>query len=170
MTFITFFLNPLLAGEKYIFNSGTNNKYSLTVPAGWKIDDSGKTGAAILLIGPNDNSFNSQIIVIISNAKNMTLEQCLKELYETFKHPPSMYKEIKVISEIKVDIGGIKGYQLVVDYIMNKQGKNLSSRTLQTIILKNNCAFIITGVALKSNFSKYEKTFKIVTKSFKFEK
>ncbi len=157
------------AGEKYIYDKGGKIKFSLIVPDGWEINSKNENGVILSLTGPTEKSFTVKINIMIDKINNMTLDEYIKTVHTTFKNPPPMYKEINILSEHTVTVNRIKRYEAVIDYILNMEGKNLGSRTMETIIIKDGMAFIIIGSAMENNFSKYEGIFKGVSDSFKFE-
>jgi hypothetical protein len=162
--------NFVSASERYLCDSNSGNKFSIIIPDGWKANGSKQNSLLLTLVGPTDKSFTIKINIMIDKTENMTLDDYIDKMHKTFTKPPPMYKEVKVISEKIITINGNKGYKAIIDYILNMQGKNFCSRTMETIIIKDSHAYIIIGSAMESNFSKYENIFEEVSGSFKFEK
>ncbi|MEQ8170367.1 MAG: hypothetical protein ABRQ38_15890 [Candidatus Eremiobacterota bacterium] len=157
------------AGERYIYDKGGKIKFSLITPDGWEVNSKKENGVILSLTGPTEKSFTVKINIMVDKIKNITLDEYIKTIHSTFKNPPPIYKEIKILSEHTITVNRIQRYEAVIDYILNMNGKNLGSRTMETIIIKDGVAFIIIGSAMESNFSKYEGIFKGVSDSFKFE-
>lgn len=164
-----FFSSLTFAGERYVYEKGGKIKFSLITPDGWEINSKKENGVILSLTGPTEKSFTVKINIMVDKINNMTMDAYIKKMHETFKNPPPIYKEIKILSEQTVIVKGTEKYEAIIDYILNLEGKNLGSRTMETIIIKDGMAFIIIGSAMENNFSKYEGIFKGVSDSFKFE-
>ncbi|MEQ8191082.1 MAG: hypothetical protein ABRQ39_24170 [Candidatus Eremiobacterota bacterium] len=157
------------AGERYVYDKGGKIKFSLITPDGWEINNKKENGVILSLNGPTEKSFTVKINIMVDKINNMTMDEYIKTMHATFKNPPPVYKEIKILSERTVTVNRIQRYEGIIDYILNMNGTNLGSRTMETIIIKDGLAFIIIGSAMENNFSKYEGIFKGVSDSFRFE-
>ena len=163
------FSSLTFAEERYIYDKGGKIKFSLIRPDGWEINSKKENGVILTLTGPTEKSFTVKINIMVDKINNMTMDEYIKKMHETFKNPPPIYKEVRILSEQIISVNRTEKYEAVIDYILNLDGKNLGSRTMETIIIKDGLAIIIIGSAMENNFSKYEGIFKGVSDSFKFE-
>jgi mannose-1-phosphate guanylyltransferase len=88
---------------------------------------------------------------------------------QAFSTRPDVVKDMTIVSEDNLVIDDHQAYQAVIDYTFNIDGKTLSTRTMQTLIIDRGYGYIFTGSATKDTFGKYKQIFKDFTDSIKFK-
>jgi len=156
----------VLDKERYVFEKGKDISFSFIVPAEWTVDESGEAGAPLFLYGPKDGNFTININATIQQVGSMPFKDYVVQAFST---RPDVVKDMTIVSEDNLVIDDHQAYQAVIDYTFNIDGKTLSTRTMQTLIIDRGYGYIFTGSATKDTFGKYKQIFKDFTDSIKFK-
>jgi len=156
----------VLDKERYVFEKGKDISFSFIVPAEWTVDESGEAGAPLFLYGPKDGNFTININATIQQVGSMPFKDYVVQAFST---RPDVVKDMTIVSEDNLVIDDHQAYQAVIDYTFNIDGKTLSTRTMQTLMIDRGYGYIFTGSATKDTFGKYKQIFKDFTDSIKFK-
>ncbi len=159
--------NPVvLDKERYVFEKGKDLYFSFIVPSEWTVDESGEAGAPLFLYGPEDGNFTININATIQQVGDMPFKDYV---IQAFSSKPDVVKDMTIVSENNLVIDDHQAYQAVIDYTFNIEGKTISTRTMQTLVIDRGYGYIFTGSATKDTFGKYKQIFKDFTASLKFK-
>lgn len=145
--------------------SYTNTKgFKINSPKGWKIDESGTMGTLAILYNPivdkeGDAPFAANINVSSESATGMDLNTYVNGSKDAMANVLTNYK---ITQEKNVTIGGVQAKILEATFV---QG-SFHLRNLQLVIIKNNQAYVVTGSALESTWSRYKDVFEASLMTF----
>ena len=142
------------------------NDYTISYNSNLKLDESGKSGTAFLLLTEKkdiNDDFIENINLIIQNLDTLNLD--LNKLIKISESQINEYDKAKLIESVRIKNGANEFHKFVFEG--NFTGREL--KFLQYHFVKNNKAYILTFSAEPNEFESYKKEMETVMKSFKLK-
>ncbi len=158
MLTLTFNLQPVKA---YV---NRKHGFSIKPPNGWTVDENDAFGTAVIFYGPVMPETGDNVSINIAvETTNLSLEEYVSS---TKSQLASRFTDYELVSEGSRNIGYIylKAYELVGVYTQDAD----DFKNKQVIIVENGKAFVITFMALPTNYDTYLPTFEGGLQTFEF--
>lgn len=141
-----------------------NAGFEIRVPFGWSIDDSGKSGAVVVLLDPRVTLATSSALVTFVSVTTGSDEQTLDQVVQSSKDNLKRLFESYVFDEDKeIVISGIQCYLLGGTYTTH----NTIMRNRNLILFHNQRGYAISATSPASVWSKREPILNATLFSFK---
>lgn len=138
--------------------------YSLTPPAGWRVDKSGMMGTDVLVIASPVGGFAPNLNVVITPAPpGQTLDDARKQIATMY---PRAFAGYKSLAQSFGTQGGVRTLRLMGTY--TRQGRLLRMR--QIIALKNGSAYTFTCTEPEAVHAKLDPAFDKMLQSIRWKK
>lgn len=151
------------AGDFVVYNCKSKG-YSISFPKTWELKEKYRE-TDVIALSPQENSadrFRENVNVITSDLGQVySLDTYYKANIENAEKGLNKFKQVQ-LTDIKIN--GIPTKRLVYTHEM----QDISIKVIAFVLVKGKMGCVITCTALPDSYSKYEKTFDEVAKSFKF--
>src|SRR3989442_7795942 len=137
----------------------SNNRFSINPPSGWVVDSSGAFGTSVIFYGPTEANFRVNMNIIVEST-SLTLSAYVSAAKTQLSQGLTNYY---LVSEGPKTIGGVDAYEVVNTFT---QGA-FNIKDQQTISVHNQKGYVITSIALPSNYDTYLPAFDESVQTFK---
>jgi hypothetical protein len=138
--------------------------FSLTVPAGWDIEE-GKMNTDLIAVSPEESledNFRENFNILVENLPG---EMSRDEYYK--KGLPAFREIAQEFAEHDSGLEKLDGYEFRWDIVSHKMGP-LRIKVLQYLTVKDKKGYLITFSAADDKFNVYSPMFREIAKSFRF--